>query len=146
MMKIYDISKTDDVVEIKQYVENNVNLNKFIYKNNIQDPLLKHGLYFGYPSCCITDFIFNSQRFYRNKRTIYSKLAANKVGQFGFMPCKEHCILILENKINIDSLIKNRTCISKFPYHNKYENDDILEQLIPAPFIRKWESIYQSID
>ena len=65
------------------------------------------GRHFGYPTCCIKQFcesngIDKQMRFKASKQT-------------GFVPCSKHAKEILEGKITLESLIKNRKEERPFP-------------------------------
>lgn len=69
------------------------------------------GRYFGYPECCIEDF--NSRE---NALTINED--QQKANSNGFIPCPACSKEIVEGKVTIDELIKDRIHPEKFP------NDD----------------------
>ena len=68
------------------------------------------GQYFGYPNCCITAFANDLT----NNKHISSirKIAGSHTG---FIPCHNHAIQILTQKISINNLITNRQCKLSFP-------------------------------
>jgi len=74
----------------------------------------KLGEYYGYPKCCIDNFMENI----RNCKPV-NKLnfmdnykAANNTG---FIPCDEHTRKILQKEVKLKDIIINRQCENKFP-------------------------------
>jgi hypothetical protein len=65
----------------------------------------KLGKFYGYPDCCIYDFV--------NKIRTKEQIKASKYS--GFIPCVKHAEEILAKKIKIEDLISNRVCKSEFP-------------------------------
>lgn len=67
--------------------------------------LFKHyGDYFGYPLCCVEEFI----RFQKNGVILSWKLRPieqQETARNGFIPCVKHAKEILEGKIRIEDLI-----------------------------------------
>ena len=68
------------------------------------------GKYYGYPECCIKAFERQSAIFGPPKQ-VQCKVANRK----GFIPCMACCRLIIDKKIKIEDLIKNRECELSFP-------------------------------
>lgn len=66
------------------------------------------GLYFGYPQCCIQQFI---DRF----PNCSTGLEAEVHQHFGFIPCDKHAQDIREGISTLDSLIDERQCETPFP-------------------------------
>jgi hypothetical protein len=75
------------------------------------------GKYYGYPKCCINDFVMNH---YNNKTS--SKLQELAGGYTGYVPCIKCSKLILYEKTKIEDIIKNR--IYKKPFPIDEENDN----------------------
>ena len=71
------------------------------------------GKYYGYPRCCIKAFEKQSAIFGPPKQ-LQCKVANRK----GFIPCMACCKLIIDDKIKIEDLIKNRECELSFPNGN----------------------------
>ena len=66
----------------------------------------KAGNYFGYPQCCIDEFIrTNSPR---------HKICLLAGAHTGFIPCYNHSCKILRNDVTLTELIKNRKCMKPF--------------------------------
>lgn len=79
---------------------------------NIEDGrarfFIENGLYFGYPKCCIEDFV--------NRFPEPPPVERREIHNFkGFIPCKECCDKILSGKATLESLITNRICQTAFP-------------------------------
>lgn len=80
----------------------------------------KVGEYYGYPKCCISQFMEICGN--RNKN---DKYAINyKAGSGGFIPCTNHAHQLLNKEIKIKDLIINRKCKTQFPR----DNDDLLQK------------------
>ena len=79
------------------------------------------GKLLGYPNCCINEFCQQPPILLRNSTPSKIDLLRYRAGCIngiytGFIPCKKHAILILQKKITLESLIKNRsTEFPKFP-------------------------------
>ena len=82
----------------KQVKSNSNDLSRIFYDN---------GHYYGYPHCCINEFILKRLVLNDNRFPIISKT--------GFIPCETHTKQILENLISIKDLIKDRICEWEFP-------------------------------
>ena len=70
----------------------------------------KLGEYFGYPKCCIDQFM----KCYTN-RMPPNKICTESAYE-GFVPCIEHSKQIKAKKIKIGDLIQKRCCKKEFPY------------------------------
>jgi hypothetical protein len=69
----------------------------------------KIGKMFGYPECCIDEFISDTEEFKKTKidnRTPEQKSIALYTG--GFVPCKNHAIEIEYGGIEVESIIVGR--------------------------------------
>ena len=75
----------------------------------------KVGEYYGYPKCCIDQFVENM---YSDRRNNIHNQMSYKASKGGFVPCIEHAEQILCREINIADLIVNRQCKTKFPRDN----------------------------
>ena len=72
--------------------------------------LILKGKYYGYPECCIAQFIddlFGG----RNISELREKAGRGT----GFIPCNDCAVQVLVDKVPLDSLIKNRMCNTEFP-------------------------------
>jgi len=69
---------------------------------------IEKGLLFGYPQCCILQFI--------NRFPTAAEGVSPEVHKYqGFIPCEEHTKQIEEGKITLESLIVNRLYPENFP-------------------------------
>lgn len=68
----------------------------------------EQGLYYGYPICCIIDFI--NREYTLTPEQQYFANTGN-----GFIPCLNCSIKLLKNKVTIESLLSNRLCKQPFP-------------------------------
>ena len=93
----------------------------------------KVGEYFGYPPCCIAQFVelqngILEQNMLENSnvRDVFEILEkysiCYQVEQGGFIPCFNHAEQILSKKVQLSDLIRNRKCKTPFPQ----DNDDLL--------------------
>ena len=64
----------------------------------------KAGKFYGYPDCCISDFINKIKTDKQKKASRHS----------GFIPCLKHAEEILAKKIKLEDLIQNRICERDF--------------------------------
>jgi hypothetical protein len=77
--------------------------------NASQEQQKEYGVAFGYPDCCINEYINDSARMMRtkidprNRKQI--KIAREK---YGFVPCKYHAMLIHQGKTTAEELVANR--------------------------------------
>lgn len=85
------------------------NYKKRVENRNWIKKLRSYGNYFGYPKCCINDFV---------KMVIEDKTPGRiqeKVGEYtGFIPCSYCSWRILTKNVKLDDLIQNRTCNEPF--------------------------------
>ena len=70
-----------------------------------ENSFYKTGKFYGFPDCCISDFI--------NKIRTKEQIKASRSS--GFMPCVKHAEEILAKKIKLEDLIINRVCKREFP-------------------------------
>lgn len=91
-----------------------------------------NGVYYGYPKCCIDNFIAMSGiNFARSARTIEQ----NKVHQNnGFIPCPVCAANIVAGKNNLQDLIKNRFCPEPFPNDGRDEDKDHFVSILIKDF------------
>ena len=75
------------------------------------------GNYYGYPKCCIDEFIFTRIKMKIKIPEKLIKISKNS----GFIPCLKCCIKITNKNTQVKSLIKKRKCKLNFPYDG---NDD----------------------
>ena len=76
----------------------------------------KVGEYFGYPPCCIDEFM--------RTRGSHNKERSKASKNTGFIPCSAHTEQILAGEIRLKDLITNRTCNTRFPK----DEDELLDQ------------------
>lgn len=68
--------------------------------------MIKKGLYYGYPLCCIRQFLESRDDFdVRERASMYT----------GFIPCTQHALAIVAKTITLESLIQNRKHPRPFP-------------------------------
>lgn len=73
------------------------------------------GIYFGYPACCIFNFLKRYDAIHTGKDI--TTIEQSRVSGSGFVPCQEHAQQILKKQITIHELIsQNRKCKKPFPY------------------------------
>jgi hypothetical protein len=77
-------------------------MQKFNYTNDHKLKLRLKGEYFGYPNCCINNFLLGFEL--SNEQTELLKNYNTR----GFIPCISCCIKILIKETNIESLIIDR--------------------------------------
>jgi hypothetical protein len=68
--------------------------------NQPTEHILYNGLYFGYPQCCIDNFIHTYQRI-KSRTDAQEKVHLST----GFVPCHEHALLILDGRTTLEALI-----------------------------------------
>lgn len=77
---------------------------------------------FGYPECCIHAFCQQPPQLMQgqpSQQDIMRYKAGCINGKFtGFIPCEAHARQILSGKVMLESLIRNRTIKTPFPYWN----------------------------
>lgn len=69
----------------------------------------KLGKYFGYPNCCINEFMECYEK------GIPTSDFCKEASYEGFVPCREHSKQIKNRAVNINDLIRNRICKKAFP-------------------------------
>ncbi len=67
-----------------------------------------NGKYFGYPKCCIDEFI-------EDKHQGHPTCTEDLHKCYGFIPCEKHRQDILDGVIKLEELITNRVHKDKFP-------------------------------
>jgi hypothetical protein len=81
------------------------------------------GQYYGYPKCCIIEFLKVAD-LRRKDAAKWSELRKAKAQSYdvsnhsGFIPCMAHAKMIYEGKASLASLISNRVCKYPFPEDN----------------------------
>lgn len=83
------------------------------------------GKYFGYPDCCIKDFIKHG-----SDQTV-DQWAVHR--GTGFIPCRLHAQDIVEGVYSLESLIQNRQHSLPFPFENKAEKEQFIKQMEEVP-------------
>ena len=63
-------------------------------------PFYNTGNYYGYPKCCIDNFVHNFPLHFKQRPEEQQKTAKN-----GFIPCSNHANQILAGKIKIEDVI-----------------------------------------
>jgi hypothetical protein len=71
-----------------------------------------YGRYFGYPKCCINEFVEMVLAERRPKR-LQIKICEST----GFIPCRYCSWQILTKKVKLDDLVENRQCKKPFRKH-----------------------------
>ena len=85
------------------------------YKRMQADMFRQSGLYYGYPSCCIEEFVMNN---------VYNKGCSLITAAYGgFVPCQKHTMMIVNKKINIRDLIGKRSSQYEFPIDTEDEEN-----------------------
>ena len=96
--------------------KNDNNIVEDSYKKMKEDNCRQLGMYYGYPSCCIEEFIMNN---------VYEKgCSLISAAYGGFVPCQKHTQMILNKTINIRDLIGNRSSQYEFPIDTDDEEVD----------------------
>lgn len=80
---------------------------KKLYKYKLMKHYTTLGIYYGYPACCVRDFI--------KRNDAPSERQSKASNNTGFIPCPVHTRKILSGKIKIEDLIKDRYHPDKFP-------------------------------
>ena len=77
----------------------------------------KLGGYFGYPKCCVNHFINITVNRKISMTEIHKKYKNNYnvSNNTGFIPCTRHTNIILNNRMKLEDIIRNRNCERKFP-------------------------------
>lgn len=79
--------------------------------NDRADIIYETGIYFGYPKCCIRQFIEDVKNG-ENAQRHRSEISGTKGS--GFIPCTKHSIELQAGIIKVNDLIKNRVCKEAF--------------------------------
>jgi hypothetical protein len=74
----------------------------------------ENGLYYGYPTCCINDFVIRTHN--EQAHEPLQELAGKYTG---FVPCMKCSKKILSKNLSAEDIIKNRKCKNKFPYDDE---------------------------
>ncbi len=75
------------------------------------------GIYYGYPECCIKNFVRNilcKGKYASAIKKSPSRIQRRISNHCGFIPCSYCCWKILTKQIKIEDLIKNRICENPF--------------------------------
>jgi hypothetical protein len=81
--------------------------------------IYKTGSYYGYPKCCINDFVI---RLHNNQQCESIQELAGRYT--GFIPCIKCSEQIFKKKLEPHEIIKNRSCKTEFPFDD--EGHDII--------------------
>lgn len=92
---------------------------------NERPDLVLHGIFFGYPSCCINSFVANfgtpdnASRFDVSNNT-------------GFVPCEKHAQMIRNNECTLESLVDKdkRLCEVPFPNTCNTSFEEIVQRIM----------------
>jgi hypothetical protein len=84
--------------------------------------IFENGIYFGYPLCCIKEFIKDIEE---GGEPPVKRVKNIKNIDGSFCPCRKHTQEIYEGKIKQEDLIDGRVCPHPFPIRNK---NDISER------------------
>lgn len=84
---------------------------------------IESGRKYGYPECCIDEFIRQYPSLIKNKKPSNLDVLRYKMGlvngEFkGFIPCLKHATQILKKEIELNSLIDLEKRIEKTPFPN----------------------------
>ena len=75
----------------------------------VEEQYIKTGLFYGYPTCCIDDFV---KRIFAKKQPTGEQ---ERAGAYtGFLPCPTHATQVLEKKVALKDLIQFRKCETPF--------------------------------
>lgn len=77
----------------------------------------KYGKRFGYPECCINDFLCRMSDYTNIKLPSRIQIKVSK--HSGFVPCSYCCWKILTKKCNLEDLITDRKQRTMFPEGTK---------------------------
>lgn len=104
--------------KIKFKIRNNRNIHNEITElieiRKTYNIMYKMGRYYGYPNCCINDFVLRTQN--DQKYEPIQELA----GQYsGYVPCINCSKKIVKNDLSIETFIKHRKCKTSFPINDK---------------------------
>jgi hypothetical protein len=85
--------------------------------DNVLASKIKLGVYYGYPQCCIDNFVHKIMNCCdRDRKTIKVLFKLNFMvsENSGFVPCNEHTSQIIKKKCTLKHLIANRECKQQF--------------------------------
>jgi hypothetical protein len=81
---------------------------------------IEMGKIFGYPDCCINEFIRDGKIMKRKKKDVRNDAQiAVAIETGGFVPCKMHAEMIVSGRITVDELVVERRDIKKAKKLNK---------------------------
>ncbi len=89
----------------------------------IGEKRISTGQYYGYPNCCINEFLKVAD-LRRKDAAKWNELRKAKIQSYdvsnhsGFIPCMAHGKMICEGKASLASLISGRVCKYPFPEDN----------------------------
>ena len=81
------------------------------------DKLILLGQFFGYPQCCVNEFVGNFVPYWERAEIVQLTMEG------GFIPCPACAAKILSKEITIEGLIQNRICTVPF-HQSKTEQGD----------------------
>ena len=76
------------------------------------------GLYFGYPQCCVDEFIAGIEKGFAARSSIVKENSS-----CGFVPCKPHAKLLDTKKTTLGAVIKDRICERPLQHADDQEMD-----------------------
>jgi hypothetical protein len=83
------------------------------------DHMVQNGHFYGYPECCIQEFVEPFQKGKSGKWWDRSQVQID-ARKHGFIPCKAHAEEILQGRIRIEQLIQpTRKCTKKFGFNSR---------------------------
>ena len=92
--------------------------------NTDEKQIRKYGEIFGYPSCCINEFINDKvyyDKFGEDCRSHAQIVIAQEVG--GFVPCKKHAEEIISGEISLSDIIINRDYVQARELNEEAEKE-----------------------
>lgn len=82
------------------------------------------GEYFGYPKCCINQFILRMNTFNNGEKLTNPITEHEKLHGIGMVTCEHHSQLLIDNKIKIEDVILNSRKAEQ-PFPNETDIDYI---------------------
>lgn len=87
------------------------------------DYFIEKGKYFGYPDCCISEFLDRYNRIMNEGAKPleywlkFNQTQVDRLGLLiGFVPCESCCGKILNGETTIEGLLSNRVCETPYPH------------------------------
>ena len=96
---------------------------------NQQDYHTKLGQWFGYPACCIAQWVQEVMNVSPSMRSnLRARMSAGKAS--GFMPCDECANALNEHRITLNALISGRVCETPFPQAHGRRHEEAFKQWV----------------